>query len=352
VVAGDGAATPVSVKVEAVDVPDAPPIEQTGVAGQPLVFEQLATPAVYRLTATDPSGHFQEAVVTQQLDAGQSVTTNPISMVAAAGTISGVVVDDAGNPLGDIRVTTTVNGKPALTVTPTGGAVGTFSLSGLPTPGTYVLEFSGANVASNVVAVPLEPGVPAPSQRIVMSSATGTLTGIVTADGAGLGGATVTVTGGGFSATATTFTANPPGSFTVTGVPAPGTYVVTVSAPGRVSSSTSVTFADGQSTASANTDLLPAVGRIFGTVTLDGKPIGAATVTVSDGGDSPSSTVSATVGDVGSYAVNGLAPGIYTVTATYATGTANAAGPVTKLITVDVNPDQPGQPVVLALTSP
>jgi len=40
------------------------------------------------------------------------------------------------------------------------------------------------------------------------------------------------------------------------------------------------------------------------------------------------------------------------VTATYATGTANAAGPVTKLITVDVNPDQPGQPVVLALTSP
>ena len=124
VVAGDGAATPVSVRVEAVDAPEVQPIEQTGVAGEPLVFEQLPTPAVYRLTATDTSGHFQEAVVTQQLDAGQSVTTNPIGMVAAAGAISGVVVDDAGNPLGDIRVTTTVNGKAALTVTPTSGAVG------------------------------------------------------------------------------------------------------------------------------------------------------------------------------------------------------------------------------------
>ena len=70
---------------------------------------------------------------------------------------------------------------------------------------------------------------------------------------------------------------------------------------------------------------------------------------MSDGGTSPASTVSATVGNVGSYEVGGLAPGIYTVTATYGAGTANTAGPVTVLVTVGVNPALPGQPVNLEL---
>ena len=204
-------------------------------------------------------------------------------------------------------------------------------------------------MATKVVAVRVEANGVVDGLTIPMSSATATLNGVVTADGSGLGGATVTVSGGGFSSTATTFTANPPGSYTVTGVPVPGTYVVTVSAPGRVSSTSTVTIAPGQTTATVDAQLLPATGQVDGTVTLNGVPIGAATVTVSDGTSAPASTVSATVGDVGGYEVGGLAPGIYSVTATYGAGTANAAGPVTVLVTVGVNPEQPGQPIVLAL---
>ncbi|MEO5898866.1 MAG: carboxypeptidase-like regulatory domain-containing protein [Ilumatobacteraceae bacterium] len=346
VVAPDNAPVPVTVTAVAVDTPQ--PTEQTmqAVAGQPFTFSGLPTPATYRITATAAS--FQDTEITQALEAGQQVTTNPIALSATAGSITGTVVDSAGNPLGDITISTTVNGKPVSTVTPTVGSIGTFSFTELPTPGTYVFELKGKDVATAVVAVKLEAGQSAPGQTVSMISATGTLTGVVTADGAGLGGATVTVSGGGFTATATTFTANPPGSYTVTGVPVPGTYVVTVSSPGREASSTTVTLGADQPNGTVSTDLLTAVGRIYGTVTLDGAPIGAATIVVSDG-DKSLSTVSATVGNVGSYEVRNLGPGIYTVTATFGTGTNAAVGPITRLVTVGVNPEVPGTPITIEL---
>ena len=348
VVTVDGSVVPVTVVATAVDVPDAQPVTVEGTAGHKVSFPELTTPATYRLKASSPG--YVDAEVTQELDAGQTLTANPISLGAQAATISGTVVDGTGAPLGDIAVSTTVNGAKAVTVTPTNGpGIGTFSFTGLPTPGTYVLELSGTGVSSEVVAVRLDANRSDEGRTIEMSSATAVLSGVVTADGAGLGGATVIVSGGGFSSAVTTFTANPPGSYTVTGLPSPGTYVVTVSAPGRVPASTTVTVAAGQGSATADAALLPATGRVFGTVTVGGTPVGAATITVSDGTSAPASTVSATVGNVGGYEVGGLAPGIYSVTATYAAGTANAAGPVTVLVTVGVNPEQPGQPVVIAL---
>jgi hypothetical protein len=347
VVTVDGSAAPVTVDATAVDIPNAVPVTVAGTAGQPVVFPGLTTPATYRIVAKSPG--YLDAEVTQELDAGQVLTANPIRLGAQAGTISGTVVGEDGAPLGDIAVSTTVSGAKAVTVTPTNGDVGTFSFTGLPTPGTYVLELSGSGVTTKVVAIRLDANASNEGLSVPMSSATATLTGVVTADGGGLGGATVTVSGGGFSSSATTFTANPPGSYTVTGVPSPGTYVVTVSAPGRISSSTTVSIAAGQQTATVDAQLLPALGRVFGTVTLNGQPLGAATVTVSSGTDAPASTVSATVGNVGGYEIGGLAPGIYTVTATYGAGSTTAVGPITVLVTVGINPELPGRPIVLAL---
>ena len=350
VVAADGSAVPVDVTAQALDT-DAPEITVQGEAGQPVTFPDLPTPATYRISAKPSvaTQNFLAGETTQALAAGQQVTTNPITLAASAGIISGTVVDAAGNPLGDITVSTVVDGKPAVTATPTNGSVGAFSFAGLPTPGTYVLDFRGAGVATKDVAIRLEAGQPATGQIITMTAATSTITGVVTANGVGLGGATVTVTGGGFASTATTFTANPPGSFTVTGVPTPGSYVVTVVASGWLSSTSTVTMAAGQPSAAVDVQLLPALGRVTGTVTLNGVPIGAATVTVSDGTKAAASTVSATVASArGTFEVDGLAPGIYTVTATYGAGTSSQAGPVTQLVTVSVNPDQPG-PLVLAL---
>ena len=48
----------------------------------------------------------------------------------------------------------TVNGGPS-TQTLTGGQVGLYQISGLPTPGDYTLSFSLAGFASETVAVPL-----------------------------------------------------------------------------------------------------------------------------------------------------------------------------------------------------
>ena len=82
VVAADGSAAHRQREVVAIDIAGAAPVTQTGVAGQPLTFAGLATPAIYRITATDPSQNFLDAEITQQLDAGQAVTTNPIGLAA------------------------------------------------------------------------------------------------------------------------------------------------------------------------------------------------------------------------------------------------------------------------------
>ena len=141
VVTVDGSAAPVTVDATAVDIPNAVPVTVAGTAGQPVVFPGLTTPATYRIVAKSPG--YLDAEVTQELDAGQVLTANPIRLGAQAGTISGTVVGEDGAPLGDIAVSTTVSGAKAVTVTPTNGDVGTFSFTGLPTPGTYVLELSG-----------------------------------------------------------------------------------------------------------------------------------------------------------------------------------------------------------------
>jgi hypothetical protein len=137
VIAADGSAVPVDVTATALDT-DAPPVTVQGAAGQPVTFAGLPTPATYRISAkpSEATQKFLEGETTQALAAGQTVTTNPISLAASTGIISGTVVDAAGNPLGDITVSTTVDGKPALTATPTSGSVGAFSFAGLPTPGT------------------------------------------------------------------------------------------------------------------------------------------------------------------------------------------------------------------------
>ncbi|MEO5723389.1 MAG: carboxypeptidase-like regulatory domain-containing protein, partial [Ilumatobacteraceae bacterium] len=299
VIAADGSPVAVQVSALAIDVPGAKPITKQAVGGKPFTIEGLPTPATYRITATAPN--FQEAEVTQALTAGQKVTANPIQLSAAPATISGKVVDLAGVALGDVTITTTVNGKPVSTVTPTSGPVGTFSFTNLPTPGTYVLELTHTGAAKVVTAVKLDAGQ-SMTQTITMGSATGTLTGVVTADGAGLGGATVQVSGGGFNSTASTFTSNPPGSYLVTGLPVPGTYVVTVTAPGKLASSVSVTLTPEAASATVDTTMLSAVGRVYGKVTLNGNLVGGANVSVSDG-NTVVSTVSATVGNIGSFEV-------------------------------------------------
>lgn len=346
VVTADGAAVPVTIEITPADIPQAQGTLYQGTSGTPLVITDLPTPATYRIAASAPQ--YQPAEVTQVVEAGAAVTANPIRLAAASGSIGGVVVDLLGQPLGDVTVTTSVDGEPATTITPTGGSVGSFVFSDLPTPGTYVLEFTREGYEKVVTAVRLSAGGAAPPQRIVMGAATGTISGVVSGGGAGLGGVTITVSGGGFSTTVTSFTSNPPGSYIVTGVPVPGEYVLTFSTPGRESASVAVTLASGAPSATGvNVDLLPALGRVFGRV-VDGlaanSPVGGAIVDVSDGLVVRSTVTSNAGPTLGSFEVNDLPPGTYTVTASFA-----GREPVTYLVRVGVNPELPGTLQTLVL---
>src|SRR5581483_4872344 len=105
--------------------------------------------------------------------------------------------DPSGKGLGGVTVT--VGGAPTAvaTTTLTSGAVGYFNVNSLPAPGSYTLTFSRPGYAATTVPVTLTADGAPPSVRVVMATALGSITGVITGpDGSPLPGATVTATDG------------------------------------------------------------------------------------------------------------------------------------------------------------
>ena len=135
----------------------------------------------------------------------------------------------------------------------------------------------GNPTSPNVTLVPA--GQPAGSPSFSLIATPGTLTGLVTdsVSGAGIVGATVTLTSGAFSATATT-TAG--GAYSFTNL-APGSYQATVTASGyAASASTPIIVVSGVNPAQNFTLTLANPGALVVTVTDGTNPIGGATVTL------------------------------------------------------------------------
>lgn len=105
------------------------------------------------------------------------------------------------------------------------------------------------------------------------------------------------------------------GSFSMDGVPSPGTFDLVVEKPGAATEIREVSIQPGEAIGDVGIKLQPAEGRITGTVRgPDGGPLGGATITATDG-TTTIETVSLTTGQVGFYSLNQLAlPGQYTVT--------------------------------------
>ena len=141
---------------------------------------------------------------------------------------------------------------------------------------------------------------------------TGTVTGSVTADGAGVSGVTVTLAGG--ASQSATSGAN--GAFTFSNVPV-GNYVVTISGvPGDFVCSTTaqpVTVTAGQTSTAAFTCNVVRTASISGAVTSGANPISGASIEV-DGPDGFSETK--VTGSNGQFQFTGLRSGDYTVTLT------------------------------------
>jgi hypothetical protein len=204
----------------------------------------LASPQTYLMTFSKDG--FGAETITVDLGPGQDRNDLVVVLTGGTGSVSGKALDgDGATGLGDVTVTIAGGTTSLATKTLTAGLVGTYIVSGLPTPGSYTVTFAVDGHATQTVPVTLGSSGLAHDINATLPSTLARLTGTVTSNdpGGGLANATITVTDGMSTRTATTASV-PAGVFAVVGLPA-GTYSVTVSAPGYKAQTTLVTVVAG-----------------------------------------------------------------------------------------------------------
>jgi hypothetical protein len=203
----------------------------------------LSTPGTYLITISSPG--LGTVSMLKTLKAGGSATADATmkdGVATVLGTVSGT--DEFGNTgnLGGVTVSVTDGTTTRTATTVTTGAVGTYALPDLPSPGSYTLTVTGTGfqVATRQIDIPA--GVGSVQADISLTRTNGTVSGTVrAAGGGGLAGVGLTLTGE--DATYKTISqTSPAGSYSFTGV-APGDYVLTGVLFGRIPSSVNVTVA-------------------------------------------------------------------------------------------------------------
>ncbi|WP_235507757.1 MSCRAMM family protein [Agromyces sp. Root1464] len=253
-------------------------------------------------------------------DAVVDFTMRDIVPVAVSGNVS----DSEGNPMGgvsvtigDVTTTTDSDGNYLFDQVPVGDYTATIT-----TPGGYT-------VTSSPPQFTVPDGVETPITGVdFVVAANPSLSGTVTAAGAGVPGVTITATGPGGTLSTVTgadggyhFPLLPAGDYTVTMTTPEGAVAV-----GPVTRDESVATSDVTGVDFA----IAKLGSIEGTVfTDDGTPFPGAAVTVT-GPDGPTPLTS---DPDGSYAVAALPPGEYTMTLTVPAGY-TAVGPSTLTVTI------------------
>lgn len=329
VVASGPAAAPAAVPPGADDagpVREAGAVVRTAVVGGDGEFalSQVPSPAVYDLVITKP-GHATQ-VHRVDVAAGEDRAGIEIRMLDGDGTIAGTVNGAAG-PLGGASITATSGDVVVRTVSVTTGAVGTFALRGLPTPGTYTVVVGAPDHAPATLRLDLGAGQQLDGVVVGLGMASGTLGGTVTVAGARPGGVLVTVSDGATTRQVLTASAGTPGAWQVSGLRIPSAYTITFSREDLQTQVVSVSVDGfGRVTSGAggadrvDVSMRVATARLTGLVTQTAPgggaaPAGNVQVTASSGAaDYVVRTASTPPGGVGSYAIDALPPGTYTVT--------------------------------------
>lgn len=283
-------------------------------------FEGLRSPAYYLITFSK-AGYSPRSFVVQATD-GEPIALDVI-LEAGNGTVSGVVIDESGTPIGGADVTVT-DGDTVLGVrtASTGDGVGQFTVGGMATPGTFLVTATRDGYGTESTAVDLEGSGSAGGLVLRMTEGVGSLDGRVTGVDGPLGNATVTVSNddGSVTRTATTLTDAPVGTYRLPGLPIPGDYLLTIEASGYSTSTQRVTI-DGAET--VDVELQEITGRLTGLVTVDalddsdefedGDPLSGVGVTLTaDGVGFKTTTVDAPV--PGTYELDGIPAGTYVAT--------------------------------------
>ncbi len=292
-------------------VPPPVVIETTG----DFTIPDLVTPATYRMRIERPGFDPEEFEI--ELGGGKSTVVDTAQLAAADGSIAGVVVDGAGEPLGGVTVTLRSGAEERTVATPTTGNVGSFVLDGLETPRTYVLTFELDGYSGATIALDLAGGEERTGLRATLVGGLGTVRGTVTdASGQPLGGVTVTVARNDFTASTSTLTSgsgpNGAGAYTISELPVPGIYTVTFSREGFISETRRVAFVAAGEQTGIDAVLRSATGVVRGAVTVDGVGRAGLVVELSDGGTQRrTQTASA---PAGAFEFIGIQPGSYTLT--------------------------------------
>lgn len=281
----------------------------TSAANGSFTITDLPTPGIYDLSLSSP-GYTPTSVV-EELTGGQSLSVGMVSLSAGAASISGMVTADQ-SPLGAVTVTATSGTQAYTTTSLTTGAIGTFSLANLPTPGTYLLTFTKSGYGSQSVTATMKAGKSLAGINVAMIDGPGSVTGTAQArqpNGSLVGGVVVTLNG--FSQPVQVVSSSTDGSYTLAGLPTPGDYTLTFSLDGFSSRTIQANLTSNASVTGINIVLLPRNSSVTGTVSNPAhSPLGGVTVTVGNGTSSTSTVTDST----GTYLVPNLAPGAYTVT--------------------------------------
>jgi len=311
----------------------------------------LPTPGTYQLSFRAEG--FNEASIEETLAGGENLVVNTVRLGAGEGAIRGIV-RDANGPLGGVAVTVTRGNLTLTTTTPTAGQVGVYEVTGLETPGTYVVSYALDGFGPQTIALDLAPGERRSAVDMTLQGGTGTLRGLVRdGSGAPLGGVTVAVASTGFTSSTQTLTAGATGTYAVANLPTPGRYTVTFSAEGYRSETRELALGTSGTATGFDVTLQTSIGSITGTVTRAGVPTGGILVTVSDG--VTARTTSTASSPAGAYRVSSIAAGSYTVTFSLAgTDSYTALVEVTAGETVDVSADLagPAPPITAAPFAP
>lgn len=265
-------------------------------------------PGSYQVRAS--AVNFGTAIASSTVTAG-SPTTTDVFLQPDAGSLQGTV-RDAGTLTAISGATVqVVNSQNVLVATTLTNGSGQYSVIGL-VPGSYSVVFLADGFSSQAVGAVITSNTPT-TVNADLSRLAGTLTGVVQNSGAaGIAGALATVFQNNIQIAAVNTDEN--GTYTISGL-APGTYTVVFSAENYQSATVGAMIENGQTT-TLNVTLAGSPGRLNGTV-LDeaSNPISGATVNVQISTGTGIIIATVVTQNDGTYAVEGLAPGSYSVVA-------------------------------------
>jgi carboxypeptidase family protein len=144
--------------------------------------------------------------------------------------VTGAVTGPDGAPLGGVQVVVAAGDFTARTATLTTGTPGGYTVTDIPTPGAYTVTFSLDGYVSETRQAGFVVPATVSGVSVQVRRADASIRGTVSGGGRSIAGATVELTDGELTRSTTT-AANPSGGYVFTNIP-PGSYTLSVTAPG------------------------------------------------------------------------------------------------------------------------